>query len=142
MLARTCSPLGFEITQDAAHPRDRVAPRESPVNRALTGQPALAFELAVTPSPNSTSPTTDQHARDTPPSRSTSASRRLSWAELLKRVFEIDVLACPRCGARRELIATITDGPVARRILEHLGLPADPPPLAPARTPSEPAFEW
>ena len=25
-------------------------------------------------------------------------SRRWSWAELLKRVFAVDVLACPRCG--------------------------------------------
>ena len=42
----------------------------------------------------------------------------------------------------RKLIATITDGPTVRTILEHLGLSVDPPTLAPARLPNEPAFEW
>jgi hypothetical protein len=47
-----------------------------------------------------------------------SAARRLTWAELLKRVFAIDVLECPSCGGRRELIALISDGPLVRKILE------------------------
>jgi hypothetical protein len=34
----------------------------------------------------------------------------------LKRVFEIDVLTCPWCGRKRELIALLTDGKVVRRI--------------------------
>ena len=29
--------------------------------------------------------------------------RRFRWAELMKRVFEIDVLRCDRCGSRREV---------------------------------------
>jgi hypothetical protein len=61
---------------------------------------------------------------------------------LLEQAQEAELaMICPRCGGRRKLIAT-TDGPTVRTILEHLGLSADPPPLAPARIPSEPAFDW
>ena len=67
---------------------------------------------------------------------------RLPWAELLKRVFAIDALTCPWCGGPRKLIALLTDGLVVRRILEHLRLPTEPLPLAPARAPPDPAFDW
>jgi len=59
---------------------------------------------------------------------------------LLRRVFEIDVLRCPSCGSRRRLIALITDPPVVRKILRHLGLPHEPPALAPPRSPPQMAF--
>ena len=51
------------------------------------------------------------------------ARKRATWAELLERVFEIDVLTCPWCSGKRKLIALITAGSVVRRILAHLGLP-------------------
>ena len=60
-------------------------------------------------------------------------AKRRSWAELLERTFAVDVLRCPKCGGRRHRIATITDPLVARKILLHLGLRAEPPELAPAR---------
>jgi hypothetical protein len=56
------------------------------------------------------------------------------WAELLRRIFQIDVLACA-CGGRLQFIATIEDPPVVQRILRHLGLPTATPGLAPARSP-------
>jgi len=49
---------------------------------------------------------------------------RYSWAQLLLRVFALDILRCP-CGARREIIAMITDPPVIRAILECLHLYPD-----------------
>ncbi len=52
---------------------------------------------------------------------------------LLKKVFAIDVLACPVCNGRMKIIAYIASASLARRILEHLGLPATGPPLAKAR---------
>lgn len=58
--------------------------------------------------------------------------RRLAWAELLQRVFEVDALRCPRCGARMRLLAAIEEPGLARRILECLDLPARAPPLSPA----------
>jgi hypothetical protein len=59
--------------------------------------------------------------------------RRIPWAELLQRVFEVDALRCPRCGGRMRVLAAITDPMVAARILRCLALPARAPPLATAR---------
>jgi hypothetical protein len=61
------------------------------------------------------------------------ASVRLSWARLLKRVFEIDIEQCPQCGGTLKLIAAIEDPPVIAKILTHLGLSARAPPRSPAR---------
>ena len=57
---------------------------------------------------------------------------RYPWAELMKRVFEMDVLICEHCGGTRKLLAFLTEPRTIRHILQHLGLPADPPPIAPA----------
>ena len=59
-----------------------------------------------------------------------------------RRSFAIDVLTCPHCAGPRKLIALINDGLVVRKILAHLGLPTEPPPMAPARAPPEPEFAW
>jgi Putative transposase/Transposase zinc-binding domain len=66
------------------------------------------------------------------------ASPRWSWARLLKRVFALDMARCPFCqqGTLR-IIAAITQGAVIRKILQHLKLSADPPPIAPARVRQE-----
>lgn len=48
-----------------------------------------------------------------------SAPSRLSWAQLLKRVFEIDMTACPKCGGPLKIIAVIQDPPVVAKILAH-----------------------
>ena len=58
---------------------------------------------------------------------------RYSWAELLRRVFSVDVLKCLKCGSRRRWIAAITEPDVISRILEHLGLESVLPTPAPAR---------
>ena len=50
---------------------------------------------------------------------------RLSWAKLLKRVFEIDMEHCPNCGGELKIIAAILEQPVIEKILRHLGLQAD-----------------
>jgi hypothetical protein len=75
-----------------------------------------------------------------PPPRS--SRRHLAWAELLRRIFEIDILACA-CGGRLRFIATIEDPPVVERILRHLGLPTARPEPSPARPPPlEPALSF
>ena len=62
-------------------------------------------------------------------------SRRYTWAELLLRVFRIDLLECPHCHGRCRVIALITDPPVIRAILTCLDLDLDPPSLHPPRWP-------
>ncbi|MCP3878559.1 MAG: IS91 family transposase, partial [Sulfitobacter sp.] len=64
---------------------------------------------------------------------------RYLWAMLLARIYESAPLACPQCGADMRIIAFVTDGVSVRRILTHIGEPADPPRIAPARGP--PAWE-
>ncbi|MBI5069972.1 MAG: hypothetical protein HZB56_17190 [Deltaproteobacteria bacterium] len=48
-------------------------------------------------------------------------------------MFAVDVLDCPRCHGRLELVAFIAEPGLARRILDHLRLAAQAPPLPPAR---------
>jgi len=64
--------------------------------------------------------------------------RYWSWAALMHRAFETDVLACPHCGGRLRFIATVHDPRVVRQILAHLALahagqspgPAPPAPIS------------
>ena len=57
----------------------------------------------------------------------------MSWAQLLKRVFDIDLEHCPNCGGPLTIIAALLDPTVIAKILSHLGLPIRAPPRAPAR---------
>jgi hypothetical protein len=57
------------------------------------------------------------------------------WAELMRRTFGVDVLACPRCGRRLRLVALIEQASVIQRILRHLGFPTHVPEAHPARAP-------
>jgi hypothetical protein len=45
---------------------------------------------------------------------------RRRWAELLRRIFEVDPLRCPRCGEAMRVVAFITDPRIIDRILDHL----------------------
>ena len=51
-------------------------------------------------------------------------SRR--WAELIFRIYEVDPLDCPRCGARMKVLALIVEPNVIRQILDHLETRACP----------------
>jgi hypothetical protein len=53
--------------------------------------------------------------------------RRLNWADLLKRVFAVDVLVCDTCGGSMRILAVLPEGEASRTILEHLGLPHQAP---------------
>ena len=45
---------------------------------------------------------------------------RRRWAELLRRIFEVDPLRCSRCGHEMRIVAFITQPRVIDRILTHL----------------------
>ena len=55
----------------------------------------------------------------------------ISWQELLRRTFEIDLTICKKCGGKLEVIAAILKKDVACKILDHLGLPTTAPPVSP-----------
>ncbi|MFN0062996.1 MAG: ATP-dependent helicase HrpA [Myxococcaceae bacterium] len=58
---------------------------------------------------------------------------RIPWAELLKRTFAKDVLACDKCGGERRIVAYVTAQTTIREILRHLGLPSQVLPQARAQ---------
>jgi hypothetical protein len=85
-----------------------------------------------------------RYGRSAPDStaRQLKASRRAAgtpsawtWAALMRRVFDLDVLACPRCRGRLRVIATVQDPLAVQAILAHLArfnTPAPPGPAPPA----------
>ncbi len=77
-----------EVFAPAAKLRPHVVPRP--------GQPPLQPHAEVPASPK-------------PPKKKS----RLDWADLLRRGFSIDVLACP-CGGRRTVLAFITEASTVR----------------------------
>ena len=52
-------------------------------------------------------------------SRDARALRR-PWAEMIKRVYEVDPLVCPRCHGEMRIVAFIIDPTVVDRIIRHL----------------------
>ncbi len=44
----------------------------------------------------------------------------MTWAQRLKRVFNIDIETCNQCGGKVKVIACIEDPIVIQRILTHL----------------------
>ena len=45
---------------------------------------------------------------------------RSAWARLLAKVYELDVIACPKCASRIEVIAVILDPAEIRKIISCL----------------------
>jgi hypothetical protein len=90
--------------------------------------PHAKLRAAIVPIP---AQTTTGQAGDCEHARG--ASVRMSWARLLKRVFDIDIERCPQCVGNLKIIAAIEEPAVIERILTHLGLSAQPPPRTPAR---------
>jgi uncharacterized protein YbaR (Trm112 family) len=50
----------------------------------------------------------------------------------MRRVFDLDVLACPRCGGRLHAIATVQDPLAVQAILRRALYPELPGPSPPA----------
>ncbi len=101
--------------------------------------PAASRRAEIVPGHDENEARHDRHARtehnDTAPSASKPTRirpERYSWAELMRRAFEVDLLQCP-CGGRRKVLSLVCDPAQIRRVLEHMGLQADPPERAPPR---------
>ena len=105
-----------------------------PASRARKQLRALVLEAAPATTANPRCPA--------PGPPASSRRRRLPWADLLRRVFAQDVLACP-CGGRRTVTAFVVDTTLARSVLTALGLAVvEPASFAPARDPPQAAFAW
>ncbi len=64
------------------------------------------------------------------------ASPRLHWSEVLRRTFDVDLFACPRCHGRIRIVEAIAEKDAVLRMLERLGIAVDPPHLVRARDPT------
>jgi len=53
------------------------------------------------------------------------------WAEMIRKVYEINPLICPKCGGQMKVISFIEDHKVIYKIIDHLKLTfmAERPPL-------------
>ncbi len=62
------------------------------------------------------------------------------WASLIRRVYQVDPLLCPRCRSLMRVVSFITQPGLIRRILDHLahGVSSEegpaPPPSQPVQT--------
>jgi hypothetical protein len=64
----------------------------------------------------------------------------MTWAQRLKRVFNIDIETCQACGGALRIIASIEDPVVIEKILTHLDKQApsvEASPLPPCRAPPQ-----
>jgi hypothetical protein len=60
---------------------------------------------------------TAQTQPDPPPA---TAAVRKRWADLLRRVYEVDPLVCPRCASTMRVVGFITEPAQIKCILDHL----------------------
>jgi len=44
------------------------------------------------------------------------------WAEMIRKVYEVDPMVCPQCGGKMRVIAFLMDYAVIDRIINHLKL--------------------
>jgi len=44
------------------------------------------------------------------------------WAEMIRKVYEVDPMVCPQCSGRMKIISFLTDHVVVDRIIDHLKL--------------------
>jgi hypothetical protein len=53
-----------------------------------------------------------------------------NWAAMIRKVYEVDPMLCPKCGGTMKVVAFLTDFSVVDRIIDHLKLTfvADRPP--------------
>ena len=56
---------------------------------------------------------------------------------LIARIYEVFPLVCPQCGGDLKIVAFLTEADSIQRILLHIGEPATPPRIAPARGPPD-----
>lgn len=116
------------LTGRKSKPRTAPADKSAPAAAAPPPSPP-----PPSPSPPAQSPSSPPSIGDLPPAPEREV--RLPWADLLRRVHQIDVKRCSACGGPVRVVAYLTDPDVTKRILDHLRLPSTAPPRGPPRHP-------
>lgn len=102
----------------------------------------LIIPRQAEPDATAQAPQTGDGAAPVPEQDQAARPRRIAWAALLARVFLVDVLVCDACGERMRPIAFVLDPIETARYLNHVGLPAELPYIAPARAPPQAEMEF
>jgi len=74
--------------------------------------------------------------------------RKMSWAALIKKVYEVDPLRCPGCGGEMKIVSFIEkcQPAVVEKILRHGGLWKEvvsrPPPAVSRVAEGEPGYDF
>lgn len=102
----------LEVATSTAPRRARQAPGPGGILRG--GCPQARCTACPPPREHTAIILDDSHS-DGP--RDADRARRLELAQLLQRVFAIDVLTCPRCRSPTRLVSVIDDERIASKIL-------------------------
>ena len=62
----------------------------------------------------------------------------LTWAQCIKRVYEINPIECPKCKGNMRIVAFLQDEAEISKIMHHLGIPKFKPPPKLPRAPQQP----
>jgi len=107
--------------------------------------PSAAFRPLIIPELDSSAipahancPARQQYSAANNKKHSGCRPRNYSWAELMNRIFSVDVLECSRCGGRMRILCAIHPPDAIRKILDCLGIPSRPAPVAPASGADDP----
>jgi len=98
----------------------------APNARVRAAVVAFGVPAAVTPAPNATDVSRETGIPGEHGTAEPDAVRRgWTWAQLMRRAFDLDVHVCPNCGGRLRLIATIADPRTIHALLLSLGARAE-----------------
>lgn len=141
--ARWTTPAASRCSSTSSAPRSPTTASCSPPTARSVSPSSESSRTAPTPSTStpwpssSVSPPPSPRPGSTPSGTPASSPPPLRYARGSShhpcRPWHVET--CPRCGGRMKLVALVKDPHSARRVLGHLGLPTEPPPLGPARGP-------
>jgi hypothetical protein len=121
-------------SQESITPSTQSKPSE-PDTQQFSPSVSPQESFGISSSSSSSSGSSGSSSSSSSSSNSSSSSKRILWAILLARIYEVFPLLCPLCGGTVQIISFVTETPSVRRILEHIGEPMEPPRISPARGP-------
>ena len=126
------SPLDFLSKLAALVPRPRPRPRHHLVRYHGVFAPNARIRQRIVPTKGKKAKIKKksdkgEHKPETEAKVEDELIAPLSWAQRLKRVFNLDINLCPFCGGTLRVIADITDPDIIQKILNHIE--AQPPPI-------------
>lgn len=62
----------------------------------------------------------DASSQEDPPNAAERRRLRRLWANMIRRIYEVDPLSCTECGSEMKIVSFIMDPPVIKKILEHI----------------------